>query len=139
MTRKPSQTVQLKLRFPEKIRLRIESAAERNQQSMNSEIVQRLEKSFDKDDLEAFVTSAARSAAETAAYGAAARVESALYAIFQHLVESKKLLLSQEERDELLVRQSMLPTEAFAPPMSAGVSDETSEPPSTKRKSTAST
>ena len=50
MARKPSDTVQLKLRFPEKLRLRIEAAAARNEHSMNAEIVQRLEQSFAKED-----------------------------------------------------------------------------------------
>jgi hypothetical protein len=50
VARKQSDTVQLKLRFPEKLRLRIEGAAERNQRSMNSEIVHRLEQSFEKGD-----------------------------------------------------------------------------------------
>jgi hypothetical protein len=50
MARKPADTVQLKLRFPEKLRRRIEAAADKNQQSMNAEIVERLEQSFQKDD-----------------------------------------------------------------------------------------
>ena len=50
MVRKQSDTVHLKLRFSEKLRLRIEVAADRNQRSMNSEIVHRLEQSFEKDD-----------------------------------------------------------------------------------------
>jgi hypothetical protein len=50
MARKPADTVQLKLRFPEKLRRRIEAAAGKNQQSMNAEIVERLEQSFQKDD-----------------------------------------------------------------------------------------
>ena len=50
MARRPSDTVQLKLRFPEKLRLRIESAGERSNRSMNAEIIHRLEQSFEKDD-----------------------------------------------------------------------------------------
>jgi hypothetical protein len=48
--RKPADTVHLRLRFPEKLRRRIEAAAEKNQQSMNLEIVERLERSFQHDD-----------------------------------------------------------------------------------------
>jgi hypothetical protein len=48
--RKLADTVQLKLRFPEKLRRRIEAAAAKNQQSMNLEIVERLEQSFQRDD-----------------------------------------------------------------------------------------
>jgi hypothetical protein len=48
--RKLADTVQLKLRFPEKLRRRIEAAADKNQQSMNLEIVERLERSFQRDD-----------------------------------------------------------------------------------------
>jgi hypothetical protein len=50
MARKPTDTVQLKLRFPERLRRRIEQAAERSRQSMNAEIVDRLEQSFHKED-----------------------------------------------------------------------------------------
>jgi hypothetical protein len=50
MTRKQSETVQLKLRFPERLRLRIEAAANRNQRSLNAEIIDRLDQSFRRDD-----------------------------------------------------------------------------------------
>jgi hypothetical protein len=141
MTRKPYQTVQLKLRFPEKLRLRIQSAAERSERSMNSEIVHRLEKSFEKDDLAALVSSAADAAAKPAAKAAASMVELALYAIFRQLAESKKLLLSEDEHEELLVRQSLLATapHLFTPPTGEGVSDAIPKPASTERKAKAST
>jgi cell fate (sporulation/competence/biofilm development) regulator YlbF (YheA/YmcA/DUF963 family) len=48
--RKPADTVHLRLRFPERLRRRIEVAAEKNQQSMNLEIVERLERSFQRED-----------------------------------------------------------------------------------------
>ena len=41
-----NETVQLKLRFAESLRIRLEREAKKNGQSMNSEIVQRLEQSF---------------------------------------------------------------------------------------------
>jgi len=66
MSRKPSETVQLKLRFPEKLRQRIESAAARNERSMNAEIVRRLEQSFQKEDLLANQATLAEAAATTA-------------------------------------------------------------------------
>jgi hypothetical protein len=47
--RKPADTVHLRLRFPEKLRLRIEAAATKNRQSMNAEIVERLDGSFKRD------------------------------------------------------------------------------------------
>ena len=50
MTHKQSETAELRLRFPEKLRLRIESAASRNQRSMNGEIIHRLEQSFQWHD-----------------------------------------------------------------------------------------
>jgi Arc-like DNA binding domain len=46
MARKLSDTVKLNLRFSEALRRKLERAAERNNQSMNLEIVARLEKSF---------------------------------------------------------------------------------------------
>jgi Arc-like DNA binding domain len=63
MVRKQSDTVHLKLRFSEKLRLRIEAAADRNQRSMNSEIVHRLEQSFEKDDRMADIKAAAMATA----------------------------------------------------------------------------
>jgi len=51
MPRKPADPVHLKLRFNEKLRQRIERAALRNNQSMNAEIVRRLEESFDREEL----------------------------------------------------------------------------------------
>jgi hypothetical protein len=50
MARKPSDTVQLKLRFPEALRRRLERAAKASDQSMNAEIIHRLEKSFRRQD-----------------------------------------------------------------------------------------
>jgi hypothetical protein len=50
VARKQTDTVQLKLRFPEKLRRRIETAAERMERSMNAEIVDRLERSFERED-----------------------------------------------------------------------------------------
>jgi hypothetical protein len=46
MARKPAETVQLKLRFSEALRRQLERKAKDNDQSMNTEIVQRLERSF---------------------------------------------------------------------------------------------
>jgi Arc-like DNA binding domain len=63
MARKQSDTVQLKLRFPEKLRLRIETAAARNQRSMNLEIVHRLEQSFEKNDRDAEIRAVAEQTA----------------------------------------------------------------------------
>ena len=63
MVRKQSDKVHLKLRFSEKLRLRIEAAADRNQRSMNSEIVHRLEQSFEKDDRMADINAAATATA----------------------------------------------------------------------------
>jgi Arc-like DNA binding domain len=66
MARKQSDTVQLKLRFPEKLRVRIEVAAVRNQRSMNSEIIHRLEQSFEKDDRTTAMNAVAQAAAAAA-------------------------------------------------------------------------
>jgi uncharacterized protein (DUF1778 family) len=49
MARKLTDEVQLKLRFAEELRRRIERAAEANGRSMNSEIIHRLDQSFIKD------------------------------------------------------------------------------------------
>ena len=50
MARKPTDMVQLKLRFPEAVRRRLEREAKRNNRSMNTEIVHRLRRTFAIDD-----------------------------------------------------------------------------------------
>src|SRR4051812_810016 len=54
MARKPHETAQLKLRFPESLRRRLEREAGRNKKSMNSEIVSRLERSFEPRPLDLY-------------------------------------------------------------------------------------
>jgi Arc-like DNA binding domain len=66
MPRKPSETVQLKLRFPERLRIRIEAEAKKNERSMNAEIVHRLEQSFEGDDRADLLKTVASEAAQTA-------------------------------------------------------------------------
>jgi Arc-like DNA binding dprotein len=56
--RKPADLVKLNLRFAEALRLRLEKHAERNNRSLNSEIVRRLEESFRKDDIISAIDSA---------------------------------------------------------------------------------
>lgn len=51
MARKPTDQVQLKLRFDEKLRRKLELAAERADRSMNAEIIYRLEQSFADSDI----------------------------------------------------------------------------------------
>jgi predicted HicB family RNase H-like nuclease len=46
MTRKPTDTAHLNLRYPEALRRRLERAGKSNGRSLNSEIVHRLEQSF---------------------------------------------------------------------------------------------
>jgi hypothetical protein len=50
MARKPTDMVQLKLRFPEAVRRRLEREAKRNNRSMNTEIINRLQRTFAIDD-----------------------------------------------------------------------------------------
>src|SRR5262249_41979651 len=65
LARKPTDTVQLKLRFSEALRRRLERAAEANVQSMNAEIIQRLEQSFQEQDQKQLIKESAREAAKT--------------------------------------------------------------------------
>ncbi|MDE5460185.1 Arc family DNA-binding protein [Bradyrhizobium sp. CSS354] len=51
MARKLTETVQFKLRFSEELRRKLEKAAEKNDQSMNLEIIERLEASFRQKEL----------------------------------------------------------------------------------------
>ncbi len=60
---KNSDLVQLKLRFPERLRKRIEAVAKRNGNSMNLEIIARLEESFAKVDRAAEIKAVAEAAA----------------------------------------------------------------------------
>jgi len=55
MAKKPSDQVKLNLRFTEALRLRLVKNADKNQRSLNEEIVRRLEESFKGDDLEEFL------------------------------------------------------------------------------------
>jgi DNA-directed RNA polymerase specialized sigma subunit len=51
MQRKLTDQVQLKLRFDEKLRRKLEKAAEKNDRSMNAEIVNRLERSLQDQEI----------------------------------------------------------------------------------------
>ena len=51
MQRKLTDQVQLKLRFDEKLRRKLERAAERNDRSMNAEIVHRQERSLQDQEI----------------------------------------------------------------------------------------
>src|SRR5215831_16307980 len=52
MAWKPTDTVHLNLRYPEALRRRLERAAKNSRRSMNTEIVERLEQSFRRQDFE---------------------------------------------------------------------------------------
>ena len=52
MARKPTDTAHLNLRYPEALRRRLERAAKNGSRSMNTEIVERLEQSFRREDFE---------------------------------------------------------------------------------------
>jgi hypothetical protein len=54
MVRKPTDTAHLNLRYPEALRRRLERAAKNGGRSMNSEIIERLEQSFRREDFEKF-------------------------------------------------------------------------------------
>jgi len=64
MTRKQSETAELRLRFSEALRSRIDAAARRNQRSMNAEIIHRLEQSFQRHDQLALAKQAATAVIE---------------------------------------------------------------------------
>jgi hypothetical protein len=50
MARKPTDTIKLQLRLPEYLRRQLERAADVHGESMNTEIVDRLKESFERDD-----------------------------------------------------------------------------------------
>jgi hypothetical protein len=51
MARKPTDTVQLKLRFDEKLRRQLEREAAKNDRSLNAEIISRLQRPFNQADV----------------------------------------------------------------------------------------
>jgi Arc-like DNA binding domain len=59
MARKSTDTIKLQLRLPERLRRRLEKAAETHDQSMNFEILKRLEESFQAEDWDARLEAAA--------------------------------------------------------------------------------
>ena len=65
MARKLSDTVKLNLRFSEDLRRKLEKAADKNGQSMNLEIVERLEESFRRQDWQAYLDAHAKTIAQT--------------------------------------------------------------------------
>jgi Arc-like DNA binding domain len=52
VARKPTDTVKLQLRLSERLRRRLEQAAKHNKSSMNTEIVSRLDSSFQREEQE---------------------------------------------------------------------------------------
>jgi hypothetical protein len=69
MARKPTDMVQLKLRFSEALRRRLEREAARNNRSMNTEIIHRLEESFRQHEINQSVLDGIRSARNWAVVG----------------------------------------------------------------------
>jgi hypothetical protein len=62
--RKPTDIVQLRLRLPDGLRRLIETEAKQRKTSLNKELVRRLQKSFDAEQLETTIQRAAMNAAE---------------------------------------------------------------------------
>ena len=67
MGRKPADKVGLILRFDEALRRQLERAAKAHNRSLNSEIVERLTASFQREELEAFLARQLAVAAEKGA------------------------------------------------------------------------
>jgi hypothetical protein len=67
--RHPDDEIHLKLRLSERLRRRLENAASKNSRSMNSEILDRLERSFEplSDDQRQLIKEAAETAARATA------------------------------------------------------------------------
>jgi hypothetical protein len=64
VARKLTDTVKLQVRLPERLRRRLEQAAKHNDWSMNTEIVDRLDVSFQREDREEMIEKAARDAVQ---------------------------------------------------------------------------
>lgn len=75
MARRPSEIVQLKLRFPEALRRLLNQAAKDNKRSMNGEIVSRLQESFLRQNLAALMREHAENTANKLADRVINRIE----------------------------------------------------------------
>jgi plasmid stability protein len=96
VARKPSDTVQLKLRFPEALRRRLEREAKRHGRSLNSEILAILEDAFRKSD----------DVHQRAMAIAAALGDEIVEAIVEQAkkVEAEELLADSQREDEQIER-----------------------------------
>ena len=106
MARKPHEMVQLKLRFPESLRSALRDAR-RNKQSMNSEIVSRLESSFPPRPLDLFSMLQTAYEDAVAKHGGRGPNAEAIDAVAEPL----RLALMQVLPDLNYVRIALLPDE----------------------------
>ena len=74
MARKLTDTVKLQVRLPERLRRRLEQAAKHHDCSMNTEIFDRLDRSFQKEEQEKMMALAIEQAATAAATETAGRL-----------------------------------------------------------------
>ena len=74
MARKITDTVKLQVRLPERLRRRLEQAAKHHDCSMNTEIFDRLDRSFQKEEQEKMMALAIEQAATAAATETAGRL-----------------------------------------------------------------
>jgi len=93
MARKLQDTVQLKLRFSEALRRRLEREAKRQEQSLNAEIISRLEQSFRKAEDDDLIASTFR-----AAFGATGDLLRAIVTVIW-LIERRTGEKWNEDRD----------------------------------------
>jgi hypothetical protein len=64
MARKAKDTPHLRVRVEPSLLARLEKAAEKNERTLNGEIVRRLEESFKRDDVQGYIDATAQSIAE---------------------------------------------------------------------------
>ena len=103
MARKLTDTVKLQVRLSERLRRRLEQAAKHNDWSMNTEIVSRLDVSFQREDQEEMIRRATQEAVKSSA--------GALFSNLRHLLAQQppgKPQLSDEEQTRLSALSSNL-------------------------------
>jgi hypothetical protein len=94
MARKRDDTVKLVLRLPPALHRRLESAAKRNDQSLNSEMIHRLRQSLQTEERSKALADAVENATRAAAYQFSE-------AAYQELIRIKHLLAERvDPRDE---------------------------------------
>jgi hypothetical protein len=113
VARKVTDTVQLKLRFSERLRRQLERAAKHNEWSMNTEIVDRLDVSFQREAQEKEMGGMIEQAVHEAASRTARRLEQVAHSA---VTDAARMLVQELRQSGLIPDQNARPLEATQHP-----------------------